>query len=88
MINSPPRHPPKQLRDDEKEKESKSKSKNSKQPASQQYTCQYKIQYMIPNTFITNKESIAQEDSLRFIYLISVFGIEIGQNLKFQKGNT
>ena len=28
-----------------------------------QYICQYKIQYIIPNTF-SNKESIAQEDSL------------------------
>ena len=42
----------------------KKESKSSKQPAaSQQYIYQYKIQYIIPNTF-SNKESIAQEDSL------------------------
>ena len=42
----------------------KKESKSSKQPAAnQQYIYQYKIQYIIPNTF-SNKESIAQEDSL------------------------
>ena len=49
------------IRWNEKEKESKS----SKQPANQQYIFQYKIQSMVPNTF-TNKESVAQEDSLRY----------------------
>ena len=42
----------------------KKESKSSKQPAaSQQYIYQDKIQYIIPNTF-SNKESIAQENSL------------------------
>ena len=42
----------------------KKESKSSKQPAaSQQYIYQYKIQNIVPNTF-SNKESIAQEDSL------------------------
>ena len=41
----------------------KGKRKQKQQAASQQYIYQYKIQYIIPNTF-TNKESIAQEDSL------------------------
>ena len=46
---------------------SKAKAASSKQPAaspaSQEYICQYKIQPIVPNTF-SNKESIAQEDSL------------------------
>ena len=42
----------------------KAKAANSKQPAaSQQYIYQYKIQYIVPNTF-SDKELIAQEDSL------------------------
>ena len=41
----------------------KGKRKQKQQAASQQYIYQYKIQYILPNTF-TNKESIAQEDSL------------------------
>ena len=47
----------------EKEKESKSSKQQAASPASQQYICQYKIQPIVPNTF-SNKESIAQEDSL------------------------
>ena len=47
----------------EKEKEGKSSKQQAASPASQQYICQYKIQPIVPNTF-SNKESIAQEDSL------------------------
>ena len=42
----------------------KKESKSSKQPAaSQQYIYQYKIQNIVPNT-LSNKESIAEENSL------------------------
>ena len=62
----------------------KAKAASSKQPAaspaSQQYICQYKIQPIVPNTF-SNKESIAQEDSLHnllekvyFLYSIVCLG--------------
>ena len=52
---------------------------SSQQPAaSQQYICQYKIQPIVPNTF-SNKESIAQEDSLHnlvyFLYSIVWGGV-------------
>ena len=46
-----------------KEKEKESSKQPAASPASQQYICQYKIQPIVPNTF-SNKESIAQEDSL------------------------
>ena len=49
---------------------------SSKQPASQHYIFQYKMQSIVPNTF-TNKESVAQEDSLnnqlkKLIYLYNL----------------
>ena len=62
----------------------KGKRKQKQQAASQQYIYQYKIQYILPNTF-TNKESIAQEDSLHnqlknFIsYPLIVWGGEGGR---------
>ena len=65
----------------------KKKAASSKQlAASQQYIYQYKIQYIIPNTF-SNKESIAQEDSLHnqlknsISYPLIVWGGEGGGGL-------